>query len=386
MGWRCKSWWTIESSLKLGDWCRHLPGRPFSRWEDAFCEFRGRDWQKLMMSDRGAWKALENPFIFHCLNRVRARCIHIEMITPNGADVDIAKQIRDISNAPVPARWESFCGKQRLELCGDSKLIVQWCNGRWPVRNPKFKSLIVDAMNCLDNLWQKNCEPPQRHGLWCRHVWREFNTVADALANDGKSLEDTSVHVEVSPLPSKIAALRGYWDGAHTSESTRVGVGWWIAVASDIGCDGEPVWLDPPVLRAYGQLPGHNAIIAELIAFTSLVESMDSLIAGKSLCGPYQFWDSKSHYFDDVPKPVTNLPIPVKREISDEESDLSDSSSSSSSTSSSPCSTNTLSDNTDLDTQKKKNLVQRTLAVFDENDFEPDNRELMSRVLEPFHG
>jgi len=124
-------------------------------------------------------------------------------------------------------------------------------------------------------------------------VGENFNSTADALANDGKSMDDLSVQIDVAPMPSHIAAVRGFWDGAHSSDAESVEGGWWIMAAAEIGFDGEPVWLQPPLLRARGKARGHNAIIAELIAFSSLVESIEALTHGK--LGPHKLLDSTPH-------------------------------------------------------------------------------------------
>lgn len=60
-----------------------------------------------------------------------------------------------------------------LEVCMDSELIVQQMNGRYRVRNRDLMPLAAEARALLDQLPRSTV----------RHVPREENAVADALAN-----------------------------------------------------------------------------------------------------------------------------------------------------------------------------------------------------------
>lgn len=64
-------------------------------------------------------------------------------------------------------------GVEELEVRMDSKLVVEQMNGRWRVRDPKLRPLAIRAGELLAQF-------PKRR---IRHIPREENRVADALAN-----------------------------------------------------------------------------------------------------------------------------------------------------------------------------------------------------------
>ena len=64
-------------------------------------------------------------------------------------------------------------GARRLQVQSDSELLVRQLNGVYRVRNEKLKSLHREAMELLGRF--------ESYGI--THVRREFNRVADRLAN-----------------------------------------------------------------------------------------------------------------------------------------------------------------------------------------------------------
>lgn len=62
---------------------------------------------------------------------------------------------------------------QDLEIRMDSKLVVEQMNGKWRIKHPNLKPLAVQAGALLASF-------PRRQ---IRHIPREQNAIADALAN-----------------------------------------------------------------------------------------------------------------------------------------------------------------------------------------------------------
>jgi ribonuclease HI len=62
---------------------------------------------------------------------------------------------------------------QELDIRMDSKLVVEQMNGKWKIKHPNLKPLAQQAGALLASF-------PKRQ---IRHVPREQNTIADALAN-----------------------------------------------------------------------------------------------------------------------------------------------------------------------------------------------------------
>ena len=64
-------------------------------------------------------------------------------------------------------------GVQDLEIRMDSKLVVEQMNGKWRIKHPNLKPLATQAGALLASF-------PKRE---IRHIPREQNVIADALAN-----------------------------------------------------------------------------------------------------------------------------------------------------------------------------------------------------------
>jgi ribonuclease HI len=88
------------------------------------------------------------------------------------------------------AQWSDFNvlksqGRLRLQVYGDSNLIIQQLRGTWQCKHPNLIRLFEDSQRLIDEI--KQCAS-QECNLRCDisfdHVYREHNKVADALANE----------------------------------------------------------------------------------------------------------------------------------------------------------------------------------------------------------
>ena len=85
----------------------------------------------------------------------------------------------------------------RLELFGDSDLIVNWVNAVWPVYNYKQQCIIGHAQTCLWRWSQQyGLRPRNKYSDWLRHVPRELNQACDDLAAKGKELMCNDLHID----------------------------------------------------------------------------------------------------------------------------------------------------------------------------------------------
>jgi len=76
----------------------------------------------------------------------------------------------------------------------DSLLVAEHLNGRWTCRQPDLRMLFTECRAALDGLTRRG-QP------WTlRHVYREFNTTADQLANDGADLQGGVGALQASAL------------------------------------------------------------------------------------------------------------------------------------------------------------------------------------------
>lgn len=141
---------------------RHACGRPHSRWEDIFVRWKGLDWRR--EAAREDWKSLKGVFVEFALHDAKESRKHPteKMLTLQ----HVLRAERPLPE-PTPLRdlvWQPLCSaRRRLELTGDSLLVVNWANGNWPVRQSLYASLICSAMY---SFWRFNedfgVEPKQK--------------------------------------------------------------------------------------------------------------------------------------------------------------------------------------------------------------------------------
>ena len=92
--------------------------------------------------------------------------------------------------------WQSVYGcRCRVELLGDSKLVVNWINGVWSVRNPKHITKIMKGCEMLQQFNVAGVEPRLQYCHWNRHVLKHHNRKADGLATLGKDMASENVKV-----------------------------------------------------------------------------------------------------------------------------------------------------------------------------------------------
>ena len=63
---------------------------------------------------------------------------------------------------------------KKIKIEGDSNLIIQQISGKWKVKEPSLKPLFEAVMKLLIDFEVE----------YIRHVYREFNKIADGLTNE----------------------------------------------------------------------------------------------------------------------------------------------------------------------------------------------------------
>ena len=102
-----------------------------------------------------------------------------------GADTFANREKRPRDDCyPWNVPWPSN-NHRRLEILGDSKVVINWTNGDWEVKgyehNTHVRSIIDQFVR-----WYLSCTFRPRNddeSCWCRHIFRESNKAADAHAN-----------------------------------------------------------------------------------------------------------------------------------------------------------------------------------------------------------
>lgn len=316
-------------------------------------DFRGLAWFRVMKFSKARWLAMEDAFVYHALVKVNCRNIAVEMISDANyhgpSTIPIHDEAPDLCVGAPLFDWEvNHNNRCRVELCGDSLLVVNWSQGIWPVHNPLFVPVIENAMR---NMEQWSATGITARFAWApmvRHVPRRFNTFADSLANLGKALPDCScVFGEFEFCcefePRYICA---FWDGAYTTGETTVGVGWWIRAADRLDAEGQPIWRPRPWFQAHGKCAGTSAAVAEVVAFQCLTLTLHRLFNNQDIDDPLPPWSENAWRFDE-PEQFENLPVKLEN-LEDEASTIYESSSSNSSISRSS-SSSSLPNHTDTD-------------------------------------
>ena len=82
--------------------------------------------------------------------------------------------------------WDPAWGNQmRIQIMGDSNLIVNWMNGKWKINNQKFKMMIQTTQNTMD---KTDIRPMGDHLDMFHHIYREWNQEADRFSHVARCL------------------------------------------------------------------------------------------------------------------------------------------------------------------------------------------------------
>ena len=89
-------------------------------------------WQKILVHGE-VWK------------RVHCSCVNVEIVQTGDFDIAALKEHRDLSELHKVSWYPKWDCERRIELLGDSKVVVNWSNGIWPVKNPRMKDLVDEV-------------------------------------------------------------------------------------------------------------------------------------------------------------------------------------------------------------------------------------------------
>ena len=101
----------------------------------------------------------------------------------------------------------------RIQIIGDSNLIVNWMNGRWKINNQKFRRMIQKTQNILDKV---DIRPMADHLDMFQHVYREWNQEADRLTHVARE-KGATWNSYAKGRAEKIEPVRSFFDGGVSS-------------------------------------------------------------------------------------------------------------------------------------------------------------------------
>lgn len=277
ISWRNDEWWKRREGLH--EQTRDKIGRPQARWEDIFCKFAGTRWMEIANGDRDKWKLRRDEFVKFGYGLIHAK--RKAPLKPKGdraaveKKLDEKKKLNEEEKTEVIADpWLDFAYHDvtRLELVGDSMLVVSWLNGIWPMKDWKTEQTISQ---CMVTLWKLHVHgdvwPRRNHSDWARQVPRKYNKECDELATMGKALDTNKIiydfKVEKLPRPCNVLCR---WDGGYNPDDRHVGIGIFIQY------ELFNVWHT--AMTAYGRCAGDSAVVAELIACQTLVHVTEFML------------------------------------------------------------------------------------------------------------
>ena len=164
---------------------------------------------------------------------------------------------REVAEVTVHWAAATVADATRVEIVGDSLLVVNWLNAFWRTYLDRYRQVVAGVQDTLyKNLACGVLAPRNRTADILRHVYREHNTWADRLANLALDGVDVCSVVQWSVKPVR---LRLAFDGAKRKcgRSASAWVLWgaggdrrWTVVAEVAFCQDPPVTITEAELQA----------------------------------------------------------------------------------------------------------------------------------------
>ena len=133
--------------------------------------------------------------------------------------------------------WDPAWRSQlRVQILGDSNLVLNWLNGRWKNNNQKFRMMVQRTQNVLD---RTDIRLIGDHLDMLQHIYIEWNREADRLTHVARE-KGATWNSYVIEEGAQIEAVRYFFDGGVSKECHRqirnkVGSAYVIQIAENRG-------------------------------------------------------------------------------------------------------------------------------------------------------
>ena len=188
--WKDTWWWHRQQAagqvldpLDAGGW-RHAAnfGNRGTTWDGVFVHAYGLEWN-LAAKDADMWRASYNDFLKKAYGFAKSALPRYGKQSTLDIDERPRKKPRVLTDLVLP--WNLYDEEIGAEVVGDNELVVNWVNGQAAATGHRRKSKIEQLSTCLGRAWRDGLIAPRVPSAdWCRHVYRERNGAADALANE----------------------------------------------------------------------------------------------------------------------------------------------------------------------------------------------------------
>ena len=191
MVWKNDLWWHMRQATADGvtardqsDWRHHPTYRRRGHWEDALVRVFGFELIKLAMGK--TWRTRLDEF--------REGAYEMVGVTdaPEGQKCEkkallrnhvVRKVPRDVLLFFLPWRIPVGEGAVRIDVAGDSLLVINWCRGLWVVGVPSCRAA-VGEWQCRPHSRCQLFLPVEDFGDLFRDVYRELNVRVGKVADD----------------------------------------------------------------------------------------------------------------------------------------------------------------------------------------------------------
>ena len=115
----------------------------------------------------------------------------------------------------------------RMEIIGDSELVVNWLNGDYEIRNPEITQQLGHTMLKIhESVLQGHCTFRTSTARPARHVKRAWNTLADTVANAFVTEDQPFTHSCSTFQLVQCERFRLCFDGASKGNLGPSAAGW----------------------------------------------------------------------------------------------------------------------------------------------------------------
>ena len=255
-------------------------GAPQTRFDDVHVDFQtGKDWVELVHNDK--WSMNFKEFALFAHKSVKAPipvCLQ-----PKQVAFDHVEEFK--SEPRPPHLWKRekpwLVRDDGSSICffGDNLQTVQWINGLWKIKNNRWCGRIAWFQRSLSGVFfHHKCTPSAPFTNWFFHIFREQNTTADALANEGQ-MGNNGIEAHVENYKARHwKYLAGFWDGALKTGDATGGCGAWIGWCNHLD-DGRPQWETLLSWRG-SMVEGKSALNCEMAAAFVMVYIMKHCVVG----------------------------------------------------------------------------------------------------------
>ena len=171
------------------------------------------------------WNSTFNDFAKTAFELAQSQC-PVQSKPPRSVEADqpARKKRRVAFHVEVP--WRPLSSEfTAAEVVGDSQLVLNWMNGYAAVDSHAYVERVATLVNEVAQAWSFGTIVPRiASSDWWRHIYRELNTKADALANRAMDRRESTASACLM-MPSKPKRLCAWFDGG-VRDSSLSSCGW----------------------------------------------------------------------------------------------------------------------------------------------------------------